>query len=149
MEYLGVTFIPLDETKLTPQELADFEAHYGQRIPDTLRELFQQTNNALVENCVLDIPALEGGVMPEGWAGVGEYGMTYRIESAGSFLPPGMLPFADDPGGSLSAVKMDGQREAGVFFFDHEEVDEDGYFVSYRVADTVAELLEMMRQALE
>lgn len=109
MEYLGVTFIPLDETKLTPQELADFEAHYGQRIPDTLRELFQQTNNALVENCVLDIPALEGGVMPEGWAGVGEYGMTYRIESAGSFLPPGMLPFADDPGGSLFAVKMDGQ----------------------------------------
>lgn len=80
------------------------------------------------------------------------YDLMRNYETYRERIPPNFLPIADDPGGNLICLSIDGDDKGSVYFWDHneEEIPSDGevagYSNVYLLARTFSEFINSLQK---
>jgi hypothetical protein len=127
---------------LTPDVLDAYCVQHGIELPTPLRsQLLEQNGGAPRAECLVHIPN-HGVEVVFDFFGIGmsdiSSELAWNIETLTGRLPPGMIPFADDPGGNFYVLDQDG----AVWFWDHE-LEGDTRAVT-RVSDSFEAFLDAL-----
>lgn len=121
MSLLTLKFIDLQEPPITLEHLDQFESSYDIFVPEELKQLFLRMNRCMLEYPIIECDQIDGGLMPETWAGVAQNGMNYLLDFFGASLGDNVLPFCRDPGGNIFTVKMNGRHQGGIYYVNLDE----------------------------
>lgn len=113
---------------LSESELIDLEWHIGRSLPQDYREFLLKYNGGAPEECTIDIPSL---VSNKGSVDIGYfYGIGTGAEDIQvcmgiiyGYIPQGLIPIADTPGGNYFFLSLIEGSENLILFRDHEVVD--------------------------
>lgn len=145
MKYLGLDFTPLGHAALSREQLDAFEKEYGVKIPVELKNLYMLSNDSILNYPLVPCDEVEGGVMPERWIGISEFGMNYILDLYAGSIGKEVIPFSVDPGGNLFVVKMEDEKQMGVYYIDLGQISEcDGRYSAYRLADDIASFAQLI-----
>jgi hypothetical protein len=137
-----------------PAQLDEFERDERLELPAEYREFLLTSNGGEPDDDnIVDVPEF-GEVAVNDFFGL-QTGQEYDLRGERAMyegrVPPGTLPIADDPGGSLFLLALDGDAKGAVFYWDHEaEPREEGldwpdFENVYRIAGSFEEFLGRLR----
>lgn len=103
--------------QLTPERLAAFEKHLGTQLPEPYRAHLLAHNGGYVDGAreICELHHVYGIHDGPKWARFPDSRAIY-----GGLVPRNLLPIADDPGGNLLCIVVDGSNRGAVCFWDHE-----------------------------
>ncbi|MBK9260298.1 MAG: SMI1/KNR4 family protein [Polyangiaceae bacterium] len=141
---------------ISDANIAALESRLGLVLPDGYRRFLLRNNGGAPVPDAFDVP---------GWHHVNSrvarfYGIHAgphsNLEKDCAFfaerLPPAIIPIADDQGGNIICLGIEGKRRGKIYFWDHEdEFDEHGegrqdYGNVYFLANSIDEFLRQLRE---
>ena len=132
-----------------PRFIDAVEQQFGLTLPSDYRAFIAAHNGGRPKQNPVRVPGLDSDVLVDFIFGLGCDRkldlLSWTREYAGE-MPPGVLIFAPDPGGTL--FLLDCGRPGGVYFWDHQHFfdissEEDGN--THQIADTFAGFLDALR----
>ena len=140
------------EAPATERDVAKFEKKNKLRLPAAYRGFLLRQNGGAPRPDRIAVPGWSGGFtgLNVFFALNAEEGddLQENLDDYEDRIPEGFLPIADDPGGNLFLLALDGEHEGRIFLWDHEdELDDDGESKQdmsnmYEVATSIDDLLE-------
>jgi cell wall assembly regulator SMI1 len=125
----------------TDVEIVRFEHSLGITLPADYRSFLQRCNGGYAGGSVWDF---DNGIGVHHIAGFREekhFSLPWRCNSLREFLPPDVIPIADDPFGNAICLGIRSQGFGKIFFWDHESANDE----LARVADSFTQFVERLR----
>jgi hypothetical protein len=133
--------------QLDPRDIQQFEANQGISFPEAYREFLLGSNGGRPPlNNVLEVPdwPFQSTVISYffGLNTGDSYDLLDNMVRYQGRIPRICVPIADDAGGNILCLVVDGDQSGSIFFWDHENESEnpDSFDNMYRVASNVKEL---------
>ena len=144
------------ESRLPPITRADldsFERETGLELVPEYRDFLLAHNGGRPESNSIDLPGLDDATGVNDFLGLragDDHDLRRELAVYDGRIPPGALPFAEDPGGNLFLLSLAGGTRGAVFFWDHEEepvdaVDWSEFGNVHRIAGSFEEFLASIR----
>lgn len=109
-------------------DLAEFEQRRGISLPEPYRIFLSQQNGGLPNLGEFDVPGW-GESVANSFYGLcigGVHDIERAIESFRGAIPADVIPIGNDPGGNQICLGVKGERFGKVYFWDHNDWDDDG-----------------------
>ncbi len=117
--------------QISPEQIQAFEARTGIDLPDAYRKFLLASNGGEPTPDVFDVPDWHGqSTILAGLYGIHDgphRNLEKVLKGSAGVLPPQFLAIAEDAGGNLVCLGIQGKHRGHIYFWDHEdELDEDG-----------------------
>lgn len=109
-------------------DLADFERRRGISLPHQYKTFLSQQNGGLPNLGEFVVPGW-GESVANSFYGIcvgGVHDIERAIESFKDVIPVDMMPIGNDPGGNQICLGVKGDRFGKIYFWDHNDWDDDG-----------------------
>lgn len=118
--------------KLTPERLAAFEKSLGTQLPEPYRAHLLAHNGGYADGArdICELHHVYGIHDGPQWARFPDSQAIY-----GGLVPRNLLPIADDPGGNLLCIVLDGADRGAVCFWNHERAGSPVHSVTQLAPD--------------
>lgn len=141
--------------KLKESKLESFEKKIGLELPLEYKSFLLKHNGGECDPCVFDF--IENGEESDSsistFYAIGGIDDDYDLEENIDIyindekrLPDGLIPIAEDDGGNLVCISCTGDDKGKIYFWNHEEEDEDDLTANlYFVSNSFNEFVESLR----
>ena len=136
----------------TKEDIAAFERANGIKLPASYASFLMRSNGGRPEpNHVMDVPGWKfNDTVVSFFFGLNTgdtYDLQKNVKRYKYRMPTDLMPIGDDAGGSILAVQMAGPDAGKIFYWDHENEQEDQESRAnvYLVANNIDDLLVKLR----
>ncbi|NHZ38652.1 SMI1/KNR4 family protein [Massilia aquatica] len=140
-------------TQINPDDVIAFENRIDRDLPADYKSFLLLNNGGRTDLCVLTVEKF-GTVIVNDFFGLEDgssLDLDDNLETFRGRIPDGFLPFANDPGGNLFLLTLNGTAPGGVFFWDHENEPHTAplhwneFKNVYKIADSFQDFVQQLK----